>query len=240
MTLNIAHRGNSGECPENTVAAFLSAVEIGVDMIELDVWWTQDRELVVMHDATVDRCTDGTGAISEMTLAQIKALDAGSWMDQRFAAEQVPTLAEAFAVIPHPVGINMHLKTVTPEPAFVRQVHRTAVEADVLTRLLVVHDDLPTLQRFRTLDDTPDFCLLPPTGDGNEYIAVAEQHGFRVLQPGRGMMCVEFCRAVQAHGMRANVFYADTAEDMRQYIAWGIDGILTNYPARLKRVLAGA
>lgn len=89
-----AHRGNSKYFPENTLSAFRSAYVLGADMIELDLHMTADGEIIVMHDHTVDRTTDGTGLIREKTLSEIKALDAGSWKGESFAGERVPTFAE--------------------------------------------------------------------------------------------------------------------------------------------------
>lgn len=89
-----AHRGNSRYFPENTLTAFRSAIELGVDMVEFDVHMTKDGVLIVMHDHQVDRTTDGTGLIREKTLAEIKALDAGSWKGEEFAGERVPTFKE--------------------------------------------------------------------------------------------------------------------------------------------------
>ncbi len=93
-SLVMAHRGNSAFAPENTLVAFEQALEIGADGCECDVHATADGEIVVIHDATVDRTTDGTGAIGQMTLEQVRALDAGSWKGAEFAGEKVPLLAE--------------------------------------------------------------------------------------------------------------------------------------------------
>lgn len=110
MIVNVAHRGASGSYPENTLLAFRKALEIGADEIELDLHSTKDGHLVVMHDGTVDRTTDGTGAIGEMTLTEIKALDAGSAFGERFRGERVPTWEEALDLVQGKVGLNVHLK----------------------------------------------------------------------------------------------------------------------------------
>ena len=89
-----AHRGWSEKYPENTMLAYRKAAELGVDQIEIDVRITKDGELVIMHDERVDRTTNGTGKVDELTLAEIRALDAGSWKGEEFAGERVPTLAE--------------------------------------------------------------------------------------------------------------------------------------------------
>jgi len=89
-----AHRGSSGTRPENTLPAFAEAVRIGVDGIELDVQLTKDQQVIIMHDETVDRTTDGKGAIIDKTLAEIKKLNAGSWFDEHYSSTKVPTLKE--------------------------------------------------------------------------------------------------------------------------------------------------
>ncbi|MBI1389499.1 MAG: hypothetical protein GC154_13735 [bacterium] len=91
----VGHRGHVKYAPENTIPAFAKGVELGVDLYEIDVRQTRDGEMVIMHDSTVDRTTDGSGPVSEMTLAEIKKLDAGSWFGKEFAGTRVPTLREA-------------------------------------------------------------------------------------------------------------------------------------------------
>ncbi|MCD6361488.1 MAG: hypothetical protein J7M38_11585 [Armatimonadetes bacterium] len=238
MALNVAHRGNPHDAPESTLAAFAGALEIGVDMIEYDVHRLADGALVVMHDSTVDRCTDGSGELEAMTLDQVRALDAGSWFDEKFAGERVPTFEETLAAIPPPTWMNIHLKTVRDEDdAFEMSVLERIHEAGAADRALIVHHHQPSLDRLREVAPELEYCLLPMCADGIEYIERAHAEGFRVLQPGRGMMSPEFCAAVHERGMTANVFYADTREDMQQYLDWGIDGILTNHPRLLKEVL---
>jgi len=94
-----AHRGDSAHAPENTLAAFELAAERGADGIELDAKLTADGEIVVIHDPAVDRTTDGTGMVAEMSLAALRELDAGSWFGDTFKGEQIPTLAEVFEAV---------------------------------------------------------------------------------------------------------------------------------------------
>ena len=108
--LNIAHRGWSGKFPENTLAAFRAACELGVDMVEVDVRLTKDGELVAMHDWEVSRTTNGSGLVSQLTLKQIKSLDAGSWFDKRFSDEKVPTLKEVLDLVKRKSGILIEVK----------------------------------------------------------------------------------------------------------------------------------
>ena len=105
-----AHRGDVAAAPENTIAAFESAIAKGVQQIEFDVDLSKDGELVVMHDSTVDRTTNGTGKVTELTFAEIRALDAGSWFSEEFKGARVPTLRETLEVIPKDILCNVHLK----------------------------------------------------------------------------------------------------------------------------------
>ena len=105
-----AHRGVSNSHPENTIAAFREAIRLGVHMIELDVALSSDGYLVLMHDHTVDRTTDGSGIVGELTLADLKKLDAGLWKDSRFRGEKIPTLKEAIDIMPYNIWLNIHLK----------------------------------------------------------------------------------------------------------------------------------
>ena len=114
MTKIFAHRGSKGTHPENTLASFKEAVRVGSDGIELDVHLTKDGHLVVIHDETVDRTTNGTGEIRNLTLAEIKAMDAGSWFHNKYAGEKIPTLEEVLLLLTE-LGfngqLNIELKT---------------------------------------------------------------------------------------------------------------------------------
>ena len=105
-----AHRGASDTHPENTIIAFREAIRLGVQMIELDVMLTKDGKLVIMHDYTIDRTTNGTGRVEELELADLKKLDAGSWKGSRFKGEPIPTLKEVLEIMPYNIWLNIHLK----------------------------------------------------------------------------------------------------------------------------------
>ncbi|MFZ5616147.1 MAG: glycerophosphodiester phosphodiesterase [Pseudomonadota bacterium] len=107
----VGHRGTKRFAPENTLAAFDKAIEMGARAIEMDVRMTADGEFVIMHDATVDRTTNGRGLVSQMTLAEIKKLDAGSWFGREFAGERVPTLREALRDIKGRAAADIDFKS---------------------------------------------------------------------------------------------------------------------------------
>ena len=105
-----AHRGAMVTHPENTLTAFREAIRIGAHEIEFDVCHTKDDQLVIIHDPTVDRISNGTGKIAELTLEEIQRMDAGSWKDPQFKGERIPTLSETLSIMPENIWLNIHLK----------------------------------------------------------------------------------------------------------------------------------
>jgi glycerophosphoryl diester phosphodiesterase len=240
MVANVAHRGASGNYPENTLLAFQKALEIGVDEIELDLYLTKDGHLIIMHDSTVDRTTDGTGAISDLTLAEIKALDAGGVFGEQFRGERVPTWEEALDLVQGKVELNVHLKEGgQPGGHYERKV------AKVLSDFKMIEDSILTCSdasvgTFAEIDSRIECRIFRANRTPEEYIRKSVEMGLRTMQPGRDITTPDFVQKAHAAGRIVHVFYADTPEDMRAYIEIGVDGILTNYPERLKAVLTKA
>lgn len=230
-----AHRGASGTHPENTLAAFAEAVRLGVERVEFDVRRTRDGQLVICHDAKVDRTTDGTGSIWELTLAEIKALDAGSHRDARFAGERVPTFAEALAACP--MVCNVH---VYPGPDDLEAiVDETVAELLVQDRLAsaFIAGDTAVVERVALVEPRLDRCWLSSQRD-ERYPEGSHERGCRILQPWYTHHSADLVRRAHALGQQVHPFFADDEENMRKFIATGIDGLLTNQPALLQAVLA--
>ncbi len=133
-----AHRGNSAEFPENTLASFGSAIDLGVDLIECDVHLTEDGALPVIHDPLLDRTTDSRGLVRDRTMAELKSLDAGSWKDPRFAGERIPTLEEVLALARHRVGVAIEIKTLPFVYAGIEQAVARAIEGVGMTDEVVI------------------------------------------------------------------------------------------------------
>jgi glycerophosphoryl diester phosphodiesterase len=152
-TLLGGHRGNAAECPENTLAAFRSAIELGVDLIECDVHLTADQRLAVIHDHQLDRTTNGRGLVRDHTLADLQALDAGSWKDPRFRGERIPELQEVLALARGKVGVAIEIKNhpiASPglEPILVEAVHA----AGMTDQVIVISFDHGAVRRVHDLD----------------------------------------------------------------------------------------
>ena len=238
----VAHRGNAGECPENTLASFQSAVAAGADMLELDVQPCRDGLLVVMHDATVDRTTNGRGRVAELPLGDLRLLDAGNWFAPQFTAERIPLFEEVLDIVPRHVGLNIHLKwfgdAADPEcEPFDRTVLDLVVGRDLVNRsLLVTHlpEQIARLQDWEPLAE----CVLLPGPDTRDYVQDLLDLHLRVAQPRRSQLSAEWVARLHEAGLVGHVFHANTEQDMRACIATGIDGILTDYPGRLRRLLS--
>ena len=240
MVTNVAHRGASGNYPENTLLAFQKALEIGVDEIELDLYMTKDDHLIIMHDSTVDRTTDGTGAISDLTLAEIKALDAGGVFGEQFRGERVPTWEEALELVQGKVELNVHLKEGgNPDGHYERKVAKALSDFHMVEDSILTCSDA-SVGIFAGIDSRIECRIFRANRTPEEYIQKSVEMGLRTMQPGRDITTRDFVQKAHAAGRIVHVFYADTHEDMRAYIEIGVDGILTNYPERLKAVLTKA
>jgi glycerophosphoryl diester phosphodiesterase len=230
----IAHRGGTVHAPENTLAAFRAAIEKGASWLEFDVQMTRDGELVVIHDVTVNRTTDGTGAVRDMTLAQIRALDAG-------AGERVPTLAEVVALArAHGVGILPETKAAHLYPGVEAKLVDELLVEGYLDRSVIQSFDAASLERLRSLAPYARTCALyglwrfdvrRPPGDAQFVCPMAEMV---LLNPGMIRQAHREGRAVFVwFGMFENRFMF---EAMRLF---GADGIMSDDPAALAAAMAG-
>ena len=232
----VAHRGASGDFPENTAAALEEAIHLQVDAIELDVHLTRDEHLLVIHDPTVDRTSDGSGRVADLSMNQVRQLDAGSWKDARFRGEPFLELGQALDLMPPQMRLNVHVKAYDEDrdtviPLVVEELRRR----DLLSRAFVA-SDAAVLEVARRLEPGLEICNLS-TQPAEDYVARSRALGCRILQPGNGMADAEMVTEAHGFGMEVNPFYADDEEEMRRLIECGVDGILTNYPARLQALL---
>ncbi len=166
--LAVGHRGTVRFAPENTAAAFRKAVELGVDLIEMDVRETRDGHLIIMHDVTVDRTTNGKGRVADLTLEEIKRLDAGAWFGPQFAGERVPTLEEALAAIEGRALPDIDFKAGSPEKLVAVLARR-----QLLGKVTLYCGDWDLLRR--TLAVSPNFLIRPTAPRGLTGLPVLMQ-----------------------------------------------------------------
>ena len=231
-----AHRGASGTHPENTAAAFAEALRLGVEAIEFDVRLTADRKMVVIHDATVDRTSDGHGEVRHLTLAEMAELDAGAWFEARFAGERFMTFEAVLDLLVDEVRLNIHVKVDDRDRDILApMVARELVRRDLIHRAFIAADQL-ALALVRRVDARLAICNLSVEPQRN-YIRRSRALECRILQPRNAI--TDAALVTQAHdvGMEVNPFYADDEEEMERLIGCGVDGILTNEPAKLQAVI---
>jgi glycerophosphoryl diester phosphodiesterase len=241
--LNIAHRGASGHAPANTLTAFTLAANMGADGIELDVHLSRDGEAVVIHDSTVDATTDGHGRVSELSLAELRRLDAGSWFGARFAGEHIPLLGEVFEAVGHRLLVNVEIKVA---PGY----HPTDQEAEVvrliedhhmLERVIVSSFSPRSLRRIRTFNPRIPLGLLHSKPAPTLLPAVLRRLGldYAALHPRYSEVDARYMARARRWGKRVHVWTVDEAGSMARMRDLGVDGIITNYPDVLRDVLSG-
>jgi glycerophosphoryl diester phosphodiesterase len=252
---NIAHRGGKYLAPENTIVGFKEGLlRAGVDVLEFDVHLTADGHLVVIHDDAVERTTDGTGLVREMTLREVKVLDAGyEFTDDngktypyRGQGVTVPTLEDVYRAFPE-TPVNIEIKE--DQPGIERVLWQAIEEAGAADRTLVVSGDTSIIHRFRevstgrvatgsSIKEILAFFLLRHLRlnrllrPSYKALQVPERYGriLRILTPA-------FVRAAHELGVRVDVWTINTEPDMRRVLGHGVDGIMTDRPDVLNQVL---
>lgn len=230
-----AHRGFSSQYPENTLLAFLKAAEIGADLIEFDVRGTRERIPIILHDPLIDKTSDGRGAPGNYTLEEIKRFDfcyrRGSLARERWPGGPVavPTLEEVLSALPQQIGLNIQLKET--DPPLLEAVCRLFTDRDLYRRSYLTVSTFGDAALVRAVDPAIELCVLERKQALNRIMLKRmKDFGCRFLQPHRRDVTPELCAQINAMGFYANMYYADTAEDMRRYMAYGMQGLLTNAP----------
>lgn len=238
-TLFIAHRGASAECPENTLPAFVRAAELGADMIELDVRLTGDGGVVVLHDPTVDRTTNGSGLAADMRLADLRKLDAGSWFDARFRGTLIPTLDEVFATVPH-MCLNIELKTspVAHTRQLIRRVLGAIYRHNARDRVLISSFDHAALAEVRRFDRDIAIGVLF-TGRLLEPIQLAERLGAQSLHPDIEHLDPLFVAEAKAHHLAVYAWTAKSELAVNRALACQVSGIILD-DLRLRQIATKA
>ncbi|MBC7234363.1 MAG: glycerophosphodiester phosphodiesterase [Chloroflexi bacterium] len=237
--LVFAHRGASAIAPENTLAAFQAAMDVGADGIELDVTRCATGEVVVMHDATVDRTTDGHGRVGELPLAALRELDAGAWFGREFAGQRVPLLEEVLDLVGGRLRINIEIKAEGSgqglEEALAEQVIRRGLQGSVL----VSSFHPPALRRLRQAARELPRALLLATPLSLSLAWWRNRHELylQAFHPQYRLVNAHNLARMRRAGLRANVWTVNQEEDMLHMIALGVDGIITDRPDRLRALL---
>ena len=235
----VAHRGASATEPENTLAAFEAAIAAGADAVELDVRLTSDGSAVVLHDPEVSGATDGSGFVHEMTLAEIKRLDASPGRGPR---QEVPTLAEVLEALGGRVGVDLEVKNLPGESAFdspresVLEAALEALEASSYGGpVLITSFNWLTIERSKQL--APDIAtgfLTIAAIDAHAGLVYARGHGHDYVLPQTPALMEAgggFVSEAHEHGIRVGTWVADDEAVLETLFTWGVDAVASNDPA---------
>jgi glycerophosphoryl diester phosphodiesterase len=236
--LIIAHRGYRAKYPENTLAAFSAALDIGVKMIELDVMLTRDRKMVVIHDATLERTTDGHGQVNSYTLQELKELDAGSWFHPRFAGERLPALDQVLDLVSDRTLLNIEIKSNAyeahhPPDAIETQVVELVRRKNALTSVLISSFEWKILENVASMEDAPAIALIskyPAEGDNVKLCIRLKAFSWH---PNCRELQYDQVKIMREQGIRVFPYNVDSPGEYQRMIQMDVDGIITSDPRLL-------
>jgi glycerophosphoryl diester phosphodiesterase len=221
-----AHRGGTATHPENTLAAFREAIALGVHQIEFDVRRSADGELVVIHDAEVDRTTDGRGRVADLTWLELRRLDAGGWKHARFAGERIPTLCQALGAMARDLWVNVQIKYGEPIGA---EVARVIAEAGRLQQCFLSCGNSAGAAA-RAAHGEVLVCNLARQRSREEYLehAIATGSSFIQLHHLRGLPEAELVESARAAGLRVTYFCRPELPELDRVFRLGVDFALVD------------
>jgi glycerophosphoryl diester phosphodiesterase len=227
-----AHRGASRRAPENTLAAFSEALASGADGIELDIHLSGDGVPVVIHDDTLDRTTDGCGAVGSATLRQLQRLDAGSWFAAGFAGETIPTLDAIMEKFAGRLRLNLELKELRAGMAVLELLSRYP-SADIV----ISSFDYALLYRLRAAQPRLPIAVLCDSGNWRGAVKVARDLSACAFHPAADHVSRPLISACRQAGLPVHVWTVDHARAARSLVRAGVAGFFTNDPGNLKTAL---
>jgi len=250
----IGHRGAAGYAPENTLTSFQKAIDLGADMIEIDVHFTKDGQVVVFHDEDVSRTTDGTGEIHSLTLEEIKQLDAGSWFGEEFAGEQVPTLKEALNMIHGKMECIIDIKSKNDEDGnnliydgFAEKIVEIIDEIGGQSWCIIQAYDEEYLEHAYSIDSTIQMKKIMMGEDESHILAFyinaksftdhRQTHEFyATLNPHYTTLSQRRIFRFHARNYKVYTYVVNERLDMIKMLNMAVDGIITDYPDRLVQI----
>lgn len=239
-TLIFGHRGAMAYAPMNTLPAFELAYEQGADGIELDVHRSSDGELVIVHDFTIDETTDGEGTVTEMSLAQLKEFDAGSWFSDNFKGVKIPTLDEVFEAVGKKLIINVEIKSIPPQDDGVEALIAQAIAHHGLeSRVLVSSFNPFALKRFRKIAPDIPIGFLYNSDDIDSMMALMEDTPHEAHHPYHTTIDEAYMQWARENGYSVNTWTVNEVDEARRLHDLGVNTIITNTPDTFVKALRG-
>jgi len=230
-----AHRGYRKIYPENTLAAFQAAVAAGAPMIELDVMFSGDRKPVVIHDATLERTTNGHGAVSDYKLEELKQLDAGSWFDAQFADQRLPELSEVLDLVYGRAYVNIEIKAQAyehnhPPDAIEKQVVALVKQKKLQDSVLISSFEIDILVQIASLANPPAIALISKTPANTRIVEICTRLKAFSWHPDHLIVTPSQVDMMHAAGLKVFPYNVDTFEDYVKMIDMKVDGVITDDP----------
>lgn len=223
----VAHRGASARAPENTLAAFNLALEMGAKHVELDIRATGDGRVVVLHDPTLDRTTSGSGPVSETDWSEVRKLDAGAWFGAEFAGERVPSLDEALQLCQGKARLHIEIKDGAREMA--AKALGLIEERGMADQVTLISFRKEWLEEVRALAPAIPIGYLVREAS-EEAIAWAKAKGVESLCPKAESLTPETVRSIHQQGLGARCWGVRDKEAMRRVVESGADGMTVDFP----------
>lgn len=234
-----AHRGANETHPENTITAFVEAVRLGAQMVEFDVRMTKDDKLVVIHDKSVDRTTNGTGLVKDLRWRKIRKLDAGSWKSKEFEGEKVPLLKKVLASLPKNIWFNIHLKG---NEKLGRAVAKTILAKNRKHQVILACTK-ESAKGVRKVDRSIRLCNMERKENRQVYIkeTIKEDFsGIQLLKKRDDSSLAKDIGELKKHKVLVNYFYSNTPIEGAQLFEVGVDFILTDQLSIMLKVAEAA
>lgn len=236
----IAHRGASGKYPENTRLAFVKAVEVGVDMIELDCQMSRDGHVVVFHDERLNRLAKAKGTVSGKTLAELKALDVGRWRKKSFKGERILTLEEAIECIDGKADLCLEIKSYADAPPGIElKVLFIVSGCDYLERTVISSFNSNALARVRELAPDATLGLIVSAQSAGDPLASARALGTRSIHVQKELATREFLNRAWEDGFDVFVWTVNELHDMEALAGLGVQGLISDFPEKFARLRNG-
>jgi len=231
----IGHRGYRGKYPENTLAAFEAAIQAGADIIELDVMLSRDRKLVVIHDATLERTTNGKGSVADFTLTALKQLDAGSWFDMQFANQQIPELSEVLDLVNGRAYVNIEIKSNAyeshhPPDAIEKQVVDLLMQKNLLATSMISSFKVDILEQIAFMKNAPATAFISQRPADKKTVQICTRLKVFSWHPNHRVVTRNQVQQMHAAGIRVFPYNVDRYEDFAKMRAMQVDGVITNDP----------
>jgi glycerophosphoryl diester phosphodiesterase len=242
----IAHRGGAKLAPENTLAAFENAIALGVDMIEIDVHLSKDKEIIVIHDYTLDRTTNGTGDIKDLTLDEIKQFDAGSWFSENYVNEKVPTLNETLEEINGRCKLLIEIKDGDERyPGLEKKIVQTIKAQNASQWVVIQSFNKKSILRIKEMYPELITYYLMGMNFNEFYSKISNQisegksieRKFDGVAPHHPSLDKNKVAFLHNAGYGVFTFTVNDKSDMKKVVEIGVDGIITDSPDILENIL---